>query len=98
MTTFVQQTRASRTDATSHPQSAFFWRHRNAAQSDAPRLPCGIVTFVTQEGPVYRASLSDAGSGTVAWHTSAEATAFIRIEVRDRNGHMAALSNPIILT
>ncbi len=69
-----------------------------AARVEVRGVPAGIVTFVTQEGPVYRASLSDAGSGTVAWHTSAEATTFIRIEVRDRNGHMAALSNPIILT
>ena len=37
------------------------------------------------------------GSDAVEWHISAADSTFVRIEVRHPEGHMAALSNPIIL-
>jgi len=36
--------------------------------------------------------------GTVEWRTSRDESEFVRIEVRHPAGHMAALTNPIILT
>lgn len=65
---------------------------------DVRGVPSGTVSFHTEKGKVHRESLSGTGSGTVEWHTSAEESAFVRIEVRHTEGHMAALSNPIILT
>ncbi|WP_327579909.1 hypothetical protein [Streptomyces sp. NBC_00145] len=38
------------------------------------------------------------GAGVVQWETAAEDSVFVRIEVRHPNGHVAALTNPIILT
>jgi hypothetical protein len=38
------------------------------------------------------------GTGIVQWHTSRQESAFVRIEVRHPSGHMAVLTNPIILT
>ncbi|MFH9969635.1 CehA/McbA family metallohydrolase [Streptomyces mirabilis] len=64
---------------------------------DVRGVPSGIVSFHTEEGKAYSASLPDTGSGTVKWHTSAENSTFVRIEVREPRGHMAALSNPILL-
>jgi hypothetical protein len=46
---------------------------------------------------MHRESLPNDGSGTVEWRTSAEESAFVRIEVRHPGGHMAALANPVIL-
>jgi hypothetical protein len=60
-------------------------------------VPSGAVSFHTDRGAVHQASLPIAGSGTVEWRTSAEGSVFIRVEVRHPGGHMAALSNPIIL-
>ena len=59
-------------------------------------VPCGEVSLHTDAGHVYVAPLPATGAGTVEWpiNTSAE---FIRAEIRSANGHMAALSNPIIL-
>ncbi|MEO3869874.1 CehA/McbA family metallohydrolase [Nonomuraea sp. B12E4] len=58
----------------------------------------GTVSFHTDRGTVHRASLPGNGSGVLEWRTSAEESAFVRIEVRHPNGHMAALTNPIILS
>jgi PHP-associated len=60
-------------------------------------VPSGTVGFHTDRGKVHRESLPSDGSGAVEWGTSAEESAFVRIEVRHPEGHMAALSNPIIL-
>lgn len=67
------------------------------ARAEVRGVPSGIVSFHTVQGKVHRASLSDAGTGAVKWHTTAEESAFIRIEVRHPEGLMAALSNPVIL-
>jgi hypothetical protein len=61
-------------------------------------VPAGTVSFRTDRGAVHRASLPGDGPGAVDWRTSAEESAFIRVEVRHPGGHMAALSNPVILS
>lgn len=61
-------------------------------------VPSGTVSFHTDRGKVHRELLPGDGSGAVEWRTSAEESAFVRVEVRHPGGHMAALSNPIILT
>ncbi|MFB6439842.1 PHP-associated domain-containing protein [Streptomyces sp. NPDC056411] len=68
------------------------------ARADVRGVPSGTVSFHTEQGMVHRASLARAGSNAVEWHLSAADSAFVRIEVRHPEGHMAALSNPIILT
>ncbi|KUM81735.1 histidinol phosphatase [Streptomyces griseorubiginosus] len=59
--------------------------------------PAGTVSIHTDRGMVYRAPLPGDGAGAVQWDTTAEQSAFVRIEVRHPNGHVAALTNPIIL-
>ncbi len=61
-------------------------------------VPSGAVSFHTDRGAVHRASLPSCGAGAVEWRTSAEESQFVRTEVRHREGRMAALSNPILLT
>jgi predicted metal-dependent phosphoesterase TrpH len=65
---------------------------------DIRGVPSGTVSFHTDRGKAHRESLPDGGAGVVEWCTSAEESAFVRVEVRHPGGHMAALSNPIILT
>ncbi|WP_258320931.1 CehA/McbA family metallohydrolase [Streptomyces sp. S1D4-14] len=68
------------------------------ARVDVRGVPSGTVSFHTEQGMVHRASLTCSGSDAVEWPISAADSAFIRIEVRHPEGHMAALSNPILLT
>jgi PHP-associated len=65
---------------------------------DVRGVPSGTVTIHTDRGRVHGESLPDDGAGVVAWRTSVDESAFVRVEVRDRAGYMAALTNPIILT
>ncbi len=65
---------------------------------DVRGVPSGTVSFHTDQGKVHHGSLPSDGSGTVEWRTSAAESGFVRIEVRHARGHMAALTNPIILT
>lgn len=65
---------------------------------DVSGVPSGTVSFHTDRGKVHRECLPDDGSGVVDWCTSAEESAFVRVEVRHPGGRMAALSNPIILS
>jgi hypothetical protein len=67
------------------------------ARVEVRGVPSGTVTFHTETGMVHRASLPATGSGAVRWHTSAQESGFVRVEVRRPGGGMAALSNPIIL-
>ncbi len=60
-------------------------------------VPSGTVSVHTDRGTVHRESLPSDGSGAVEWRTSAADSAFVRIEVRHPGGHMAALTNPVIL-
>jgi len=61
-------------------------------------VPSGTVSFHTDQGTVRQAWLPSSGSGAVEWHTRAEESRFVRVEVCHPGGHMAALSNPIFLT
>jgi hypothetical protein len=56
-------------------------------------VPSGSVSFHTDRGTVHRESLP----GAIEWRTSAEDSLFVRIEVRDGDGRMAALTNPVLL-
>ncbi|WP_377267023.1 CehA/McbA family metallohydrolase [Peterkaempfera sp. SMS 1(5)a] len=60
-------------------------------------VPSGTVGFHTDRGKVHRVTLPESGAGTVEWHTGAQESAFVRVEVRRTDGHAAALSNPVIL-
>ncbi|MFJ4184990.1 CehA/McbA family metallohydrolase [Kitasatospora sp. NPDC089509] len=60
-------------------------------------VPAGTVSFRTDRGKVHRAPLPGDGAGAVCWDTTAEESAFVRIEVRRPDGQAAALTNPIIL-
>jgi hypothetical protein len=64
---------------------------------DVHGVPSGAVSFHTDGGTAHRASLPPTGSEEVAWRTSAAESMFVRVEVRYPGGHMAALTNPIIL-
>jgi hypothetical protein len=64
---------------------------------DVRGVPSGTVSLHTDQGTMHREPLPVNGSGTVDWHTSAAESAFVRVEVRHPDGHMAALTNPIIL-
>ncbi|MFE4677728.1 CehA/McbA family metallohydrolase [Streptomyces sp. NPDC056723] len=67
-------------------------------QAAVQGVPAGTVSFHTDRGKVHRVPLPGDGAGVVQWETAAEDSAFVRIEVRHPNGHVAALTNPIILT
>ncbi|MFC0528613.1 CehA/McbA family metallohydrolase [Phytohabitans kaempferiae] len=60
-------------------------------------VPSGTVSFHTERGRVHRAALPVDGSGAVVWATSAAESLFVRVEVRHAGGHMAALTNPVVL-
>lgn len=64
---------------------------------DVCGVPSGMVTLHTENGTVYGAPLNGTGSGVVEWRLRAEQSLFVRAEVRDAEGRMAALTNPIIL-
>ncbi len=59
-------------------------------------VPSATVSFHTDR-KVDRAALPGDGAGAVRWHTTAEDSVFVRIEVRHPDGTVAALTNPIIL-
>ena len=61
-------------------------------------VPSGAVSFHTDQGTVHRESLPAQGPGIIEWRTSAEESAFIRVEVRHPGQQMAALTNPVILS
>jgi len=61
-------------------------------------VPSGTVSFHTDQGTVHRESLPGDGPGTIEWRTSAEESAFVRVEVRQPGQQMVALTNPVILS
>jgi hypothetical protein len=71
---------------------------RVEVQAAVVGVPAATVSFHTDRGKVHRAALPGDGAGAVKWHTTAENSTFVRIEVRHPNGHVAALTNPIFLT
>nr|WP_243740635.1 CehA/McbA family metallohydrolase [Streptomyces sp. 8K308] len=66
-------------------------------RADVRGVPSGTVSFHTEVGKAHHESLPDTGTGAVEWRTSAREAGLVRVEVRHPHGHMAALSNPIIL-
>jgi hypothetical protein len=58
----------------------------------------GRVSFHTERGRTHSATLPPGGTGEVAWEARASDAGFVRVEVRDRDGAMAALTNPVRLT
>jgi predicted metal-dependent phosphoesterase TrpH len=64
---------------------------------DVSGVPSGTVRVHTDDGMTHSGSLPDHGSGVLRWRTSAAESTFVRVEVRHPNGHMAALTNPVIL-
>jgi hypothetical protein len=64
-------------------------------------VPGGRVSILTALGERHAATLPADGSGSVRWRLDRPAgeseSVFVRVEVRDRAGRMAALSNPIVL-
>jgi hypothetical protein len=67
-------------------------------RADVRGVPSGTVSFHTDRGAVHKEPLPGNGSGAVEWRTSSVESAFVRIEVRHPDGHMAALTNPVIVT
>jgi len=67
-------------------------------QSVVSGVPSGTVSFHTDRGTVHRETLPGDGPGTIEWRTSAEESAFVRIEVRQPEQQMTALTNPVILS
>jgi hypothetical protein len=70
---------------------------RVEVQAAVQGVPSAAVGFHTDRGKVHCVTLPGDAAGVVQWHTTAEESAFVRIEVRHSNGHVAALTNPIIL-
>ena len=64
---------------------------------DVQGVPSGSLSYHTDRGTVHRESLPSDGSAVVEWRTSAEKSMFVRIELRHRGEHMAALTNPVML-
>jgi hypothetical protein len=67
------------------------------ARLEVAGVPSGTVSFHTEQGIAHRSALTGTGSGTIEWTIDPRESAFVRVEVRDAHGHMAALSNPIVL-
>lgn len=66
-------------------------------RADVHGVPSGTVSFHTVAGMVRREPLTATGAGVIQWRTTAAESLFVRVEVRHPGGHMAALTNPIIL-
>lgn len=60
-------------------------------------VPFGTVSLHTERGQVHRESLTCDGVGAVEWSTTPAEAGFVRVEVRQDGGAMAALSNPVLL-
>jgi predicted metal-dependent phosphoesterase TrpH len=68
-----------------------------AVSVEVSGVPSGTVTFHTERGPVHHVDLPREGTASITWTTSAEQSAFVRIEVRHPTHRIAALTNPIVL-
>ncbi|WNV75146.1 CehA/McbA family metallohydrolase [Geodermatophilus sp. DSM 44513] len=66
-------------------------------RAEVQGVPMGEVSLHTDRGTVHCESLDADGSGAVRWCTDANESAFVRVEVRHRDGAMAALANPVTL-
>jgi hypothetical protein len=72
---------------------------------DVSGVPDGTVVLITDGGQTLSQALAASGAGSVTWQTTAEASTYVRAEVRhpvtsadaQSPGAMAALTNPIFL-
>ncbi|MEU0559551.1 CehA/McbA family metallohydrolase [Dactylosporangium sp. NPDC006015] len=90
--------------ATAGPSEAGIGEHLPAAGGEpvtvevhVSGVPSGTVSLHTDRGRSHQEALPPAGAGTATWSTTDRPT-FVRVEVRHPTGHMAALTNPVILT
>jgi predicted metal-dependent phosphoesterase TrpH len=67
------------------------------ARVEVRGVPSGVLSIHTEHGRAYQEGLPAAGTSTVVWNIPAADAACVRVEVRDENGEMAALTNPIFL-
>lgn len=58
-------------------------------KADIRGVPGGTVSFHTELGRAHEEPLPDEGPGGVRWRTSATDSAYVRVEVRHRDGGMA---------
>lgn len=77
--------------------SASTTAERVAVRAEVRGVPSGVVTVHNQHGAIHSTTMPASPSGTAQCQTSASESMFVRIEVRRPNGHMAAMTNPIIL-
>jgi len=59
--------------------------------------PAAVATLHGQDGTVHAAPLGPGSAGTLAWETRLGATSWLRAEVRQPDGTLVALTNPIWL-
>ncbi len=57
----------------------------------------GCVSFHTEQGRIHSATLPPDGAAEVIWHVRASDAGFVRVEIRDGGGVMAAMTNPVQL-
>ncbi|MFC3502802.1 CehA/McbA family metallohydrolase [Micromonospora krabiensis] len=67
------------------------------ARVELTGVPSGTVSFLNDRGVTHREVLPHGGAGSIDWHTGGQESTFVRVEVRHPSGHMAALTNPIIM-
>lgn len=60
-------------------------------------VPAGVITLHGDQGVLATRNVAPAGPTEVRWQVPAGATKFLRVEVRDPQGGMLALTNPIWL-
>jgi predicted metal-dependent phosphoesterase TrpH len=68
------------------------------ARLEVHGVPCGSVSFHTEQGVTHQESLPGNGSGTVEWGFSGTDTGFVRVQVRYDDGSMAAITNPVLVS
>lgn len=68
------------------------------ARVEVSGVPSGTVTFHTVRGRAHQDTLPAKGTGSMEWRTNGRESTFVRVEIRHSTGHMAAVTNPIILS
>jgi hypothetical protein len=66
-------------------------------RAEVQGVPLGEVSLHTDRGTVLRERMGADGLGALRWRTDADQSAFVRVEVRQADGAMAALANPVTL-
>jgi hypothetical protein len=61
-------------------------------------VPAGVVILHSEHGPLDQVTLSPDGRSDIEYSIDGRESKFLRLEVRQPNGQLAALTNPIFLT